>query len=84
MTVYQFLPKSIIGSYKSSYELNPTLTIAFTVGYFLFGGLIYYVFSLRGLLLSFVLGIGAILMLEVINYVEHYGLQRKKLPDGTY
>lgn len=84
MTVYEFLPKSIIGSYKSSFELKPTLTIGFTLCYFLFAGLIYYVFNLRGLLLSFVFGAGAIFMLEVINYVEHYGLRRKQLPDGTY
>ncbi len=26
--------------------------------------------------------IGAIYFLELINYVEHYGLKRKKLNDG--
>lgn len=29
-------------------------------------------------------GVLSSLMLEVINYIEHYGLQREKLPDGTY
>ena len=84
ITVYQFLPRSIIGSYKSSFKIDPLMTTLFTVSYFLFMALIYYAFDLRGLLLSFALGFGAILMLEIINYVEHYGLRRKQLPDGTY
>jgi alkane 1-monooxygenase len=25
-----------------------------------------------------------IVLLEVINYIEHYGMQRRKLPDGNY
>lgn len=29
-------------------------------------------------------GLGGVIVLEVINYIEHYGLRRKRLPDGTY
>ena len=28
--------------------------------------------------------LGAVFYLEVINYIEHYGLRRNKLSDGTY
>ena len=28
--------------------------------------------------------LGSIMLLELTNYIEHYGLQRKQLPDGTY
>jgi alkane 1-monooxygenase len=27
---------------------------------------------------------GAIMYLEIINYIEHYGLKRKKLSNGEY
>lgn len=27
---------------------------------------------------------GSIFYLEITNYIEHYGLRRKKLPDGNY
>jgi hypothetical protein len=27
---------------------------------------------------------GGVIFLEAINYVEHYGLRRKQLPDGTF
>ena len=29
-------------------------------------------------------GLVAVLLLETINYVEHYGLHRRRLPDGRY
>ena len=35
--------------------------------------------------LFFVIGaIAGFLLLETVNYIEHYGLQRKKLPNGQY
>ena len=41
-------------------------------------------FDLRRLWYALLSALGGISMLEIINYIEHYGLQRKKLPDGTY
>ncbi|MBU2711857.1 alkane 1-monooxygenase [Zooshikella harenae] len=40
--------------------------------------------GLQGLLFISVSSICAILSLEIVNYVEHYGLVRKQLPDGRY
>jgi alkane 1-monooxygenase len=37
-----------------------------------------------GLAYFVVQGVVAIALLEVINFIEHYGLARKKLPDGRY
>lgn len=34
--------------------------------------------------MALILAFGSIYMLETINYVEHYGLRRKQLPDGSY
>jgi alkane 1-monooxygenase len=37
-------------------------------------------------MIPYALGIAlaGVLLLEVINYIEHYGLMRNKLPDGNY
>ena len=37
-----------------------------------------------GLLFVALQGLVAVTLLEVINYVEHYGLQRQQLPNGRY
>ena len=49
---------------------------------FLLTGLI--IFSLTGLILIIGAAIIAILMFETVNYIEHYGLLRKKLNSGRY
>ena len=46
--------------------------------------LIYQKFNFRGLILSWIFGFGGVLLLEIINYVEHYGLKRRRLEDGSY
>ncbi|WP_235297731.1 alkane 1-monooxygenase [Portibacter marinus] len=53
------------------------LQIALMASYFLAGGLMILVFGIAAAVISFTL-------LECIDYVEHYGLQRKKLPSGKY
>ena len=42
------------------------------------------IFGLKGLILITVSAIIAILMFESVNYIEHYGLLRKKLESGRY
>ena len=46
--------------------------------------IIFILFGLFGLIFAVILGIQAFLFLETINYIEHYGLLRKKLPSGRY
>lgn len=43
-----------------------------------------FVFGPLGLLIAFCSGVVGFLMLETVNYIEHYGLMRKKLPSGRY
>ncbi len=45
---------------------------------------LYYFFGIQ--VIPFVIGAGvvAFLLLETVNYIEHYGLLRKKLPSGRY
>lgn len=97
-SVYQFLPRTLYGSLKSAWSLErercqrsaiPTLSLRNRrFRYILILGIIY------ALLLAFtpllvlayfaIQSLVAVLLLEVINYVEHYGLQRKKLESGRY
>ncbi len=47
-------------------------------------GLLYFLFG--GFVTAFLIGAGIIgfLLLETVNYIEHYGLLRNKLPSGRY
>lgn len=45
---------------------------------------IYYLFGSKALLFAIFAGISGFLLLETINYIEHYGLLRKKNTSGRY
>ncbi len=44
----------------------------------------YWFFGSLGLMVVIFAAIAGFLLLETINYIEHYGLRRKKLPSGRY
>ena len=92
MTFYQFLPKTVLGSYKSVYNMQKeagkpvflnysVLSIisafAFTVG-------VFYIYGPQAIVIFLIVAIFSIVYLEGINYIEHYGLARKKLDNGEY
>lgn len=97
-SLYHFVPKTLIGSFKSAFRLETsrlirqnyslwsiknyfwwiiTAPILIAIACFLYGGLNALVFFLYQ---SFI----AIMTLEIVNYIEHYGLERKKLANGQY
>jgi alkane 1-monooxygenase len=95
---YRFLPRTVIGSVRSAWELervrlrrleSPMWTprndilSAWAMTLVLFGALvaIFGVVVLPYLLLQAVLGFS---LLEVVNYLEHYGLLRQRREDGRY
>jgi alkane 1-monooxygenase len=95
---YRFLPRTVIGSVRSAWELervrlrrleSPMWTprndilSAWAMTVVLFGALvaIFGVVVLPYLLLQAVLGFS---LLEVVNYLEHYGLLRERREDGRY
>ncbi|MBL7727421.1 MAG: alkane 1-monooxygenase, partial [Dinghuibacter sp.] len=49
-----------------------------------FIGLVYFLFGIKALLCFLVAAFMGILLLETVNYIEHYGLQRRLLPNGRY
>tara|TARA_B100000029_G_scaffold251064_1_gene248097 strand:+ start:4503 stop:5534 length:1032 start_codon:yes stop_codon:yes gene_type:complete len=91
---YSFFPRTLIGTFKSAYNLGfydfknkvfwknhtsfLTLVSLIIACFFCFFG------GLKGLLCFLSQSFLAIFLLEIINYVEHYGLERKKNPSGRY
>lgn len=53
----------------------------FQTGYLIF---LFQIFGLMGMLYGIIVAVISFLFLETINYIEHYGLKRKKLPSGRY
>lgn len=49
---------------------------------YLFG--VYYFFGNMGLIAAIGIGVSAAILLETINYIEHYGLSRSKTKSGRY
>jgi alkane 1-monooxygenase len=94
---YRFLPRTVAGSLRSAWELETErlqrvgkrrLTIhndvlnAWAMSAVLFAALTA-VFGLRVLPFLLIQALGFAL-LEVVNYLEHYGLLRQKTEDGRY
>jgi alkane 1-monooxygenase len=95
---YAFLPRTVLGSLRSAWELERVrlrrlqkstwtphndILGAWAMSVVLFAALVavFGVVVLPYLLLQSVLGFS---LLEVVNYLEHYGLLRQRVEDGRY
>lgn len=95
-SLYGFIPQTVVGGLKSFWRIEservrrrgvrglrdarlryPLLVWAFVV---IFGGL----WGLLGISLFFAQSAVAVLLLEAINYVEHYGLRRRPIDRGRF
>ncbi len=96
--LYFFWIRSVVGSYFSAWHLEAqrlktvgksvlsfsnemiwyqVIQLAFMAGIFLaFGG--------TGLIYFLIVSVIGFLLLETVNYIEHYGLQRKQNTEGIY
>ena len=97
-TLYAFWWQSVIGTYRKAWELqiklnkaNNTKSWQFTSDMFWFSLIqpiyliiIFIVFGFTAMLVAVFAGIIGLLLLETINYIEHYGLVRNTLPSGRY
>jgi alkane 1-monooxygenase len=95
---YEFLPRSVIGSLRSAWEIeaqrlerqgrgvwslhNHNLQ-AWAMTVVIFGALTA-AFGWIVLPLLVIQAVYGFSLLEVVNYLEHYGLCRQKLPNGRY
>lgn len=62
---------------KNEMYLNTFLQLVYIV-------LIFFIFGSTGLFMAIIAGIIGFLLLETINYIEHYGLQREQRKSGRY
>jgi alkane 1-monooxygenase len=97
-SLYQFLPRTIIGGFFSAWEIEKRLCnqkygksfsiynrmIYFTASYIMIPLTIFLIFNFKVMLTHFFIAFMSVILLETINYIEHYGLKRNKLEDGTY
>jgi alkane 1-monooxygenase len=81
---WRFLPRTLVGSLAHAWTLDrrevlgswaATLAVAAALGA-----------AFGPLALAFFFGQSAmaVTLLEAVNYIEHYGLERRRLPDGRY
>lgn len=96
--VYLFYFRTIIFSYISAWHIansemrkknRPVVSlynemIQFTLIQLVFVGLIWFVFGAWVTLCFLAAALIGILLLETVNYIEHYGLQRKSTGEGKY
>jgi alkane 1-monooxygenase len=94
--VYSFFFRSIMGQYFGAWRLEkerlskkrlPIFSwqnemICFTIYQTLYLLAIVLIFGLKVLPFAFAIALIGVLLLETINYIEHYGLRRKMLPNG--
>ncbi len=97
-TLYSFWITSVVRTYVSAWEIQLKLLkvskrnffsikndmVFYTLFQITFLAFVYYNFGLYLTLLSILMSVISFLFLETINYVEHYGLLRKKEPSGRY
>lgn len=97
-TLYSFWITSVVRTYVSAWEIQLKLLkvskrnffsikndmVFYTLFQITFLAFVYYNFALYLTLLSILMSVISFLFLETINYVEHYGLLRKKEPSGRY
>jgi alkane 1-monooxygenase len=58
--------------------------IVFHVMHLLYLALVWWLFGVKGMLFALLIAVIGILLLETVNYIEHYGLLRKVMPSGSY
>lgn len=97
-SVYRFYPRTVLGSVASAWRLERERCAKKGIAWYsLRDRRTRYLLVLAGVYAGLLFGIGAFAaamfavqgviafsLLEVINYIEHYGLQRRKLDSGRY
>ncbi|MEO0528680.1 MAG: alkane 1-monooxygenase [Bacteroidota bacterium] len=97
-SVYSFWFTSVIRQYIGAWKLQLKMLKGedhsfislkndmfwYTVFQLLYLTIVGFIFGKIGLLFALAAGTVGFLLLETVNYIEHYGLIRKKLPSGRY
>ena len=96
--LYHFWYQTVTGTYSKAWQIQKKLNQVenrswfsiksdmfwFTIIQFSYLVLIYYFFGKTGFIVALFAGIVGFLLLETINYIEHYGLKRSQLASGRF
>lgn len=97
-TVYSFWFTSVFRQYLSAWKIQRKLLSSYgrsflnvhndmlwyTLFQVAFLILVFFFFDTLGFLFAIGSGVVGFLLLETVNYIEHYGLRRNRLPSGRY
>lgn len=97
-SLYRFYLRTLVYSYLSAWELEtrrlhkrhlPSWSIRnqmlwFAILPLLFAAALGFLFGWQAVVYFFVQSIVAVLLLETVNYLEHYGLERRETKPGVY
>lgn len=96
MSLYRFWLRSVFGSYISAWKLESdrlqkkrlpwwrNSMIWFQLLQLGLCGIIFWLWGFSALTTFLLAALIGILLLETVNYIEHYGLRRKQLANGNY
>ncbi len=96
MSIYQFWYASVLGNIKTAWKVDrrrltrTTGGLRFNKMYLIIAVELLYLivicsfFGVQAMLLMIAAAIIGFLLLESVNYIEHYGLRRRKLESGRY
>jgi alkane 1-monooxygenase len=79
-----FLPRTLIGSLVHAWQLDRREVLGSWAATLAVAAALSAAFGPFAIAFFFGQSAMAIVLLEAVNYVEHYGLERRKLPDGRY
>jgi alkane 1-monooxygenase len=83
-SVYAFWLRSVALSYVDAWRLDRPLMIRFQIVQLAYLALVTLLFGWAGLGLAVAAAVFGFLMLETVNYIEHYGLLRRQNERGRY
>jgi len=83
-SLYQFIPRSVIGSWLSTFKLDRKQTLVFGAIQVLLILIIYYFYDLKTMLAFILAATIGFILLEIVNYIEHYGLNRNVTSSGRF
>ncbi len=97
-TFWKFLPRTVIGSFKSAIEIEKKRLERKKLPFFckenelihgwamstIYHGLMFKKFGMLSVPFQFTQATYAVTLFEAVNYIEHYGLKREKKENGQY
>ena len=90
--LYRFVFRSVKGSWLSAFDIEKNRgkalylngAVLSIISSIVFIAVVYKFYGLQAMFMFMLYACGSIFYLENINYIEHYGLRREKLANGSY